>query len=159
MFRDSKRADNVVLMFSVIAVLVAATLTAATITNNPDKSTILDESTLFTPNPLKRAETAAIAAIDEAKYHIECHGRIKAGRLSPRFYVNGATYSAEWGDVNLADSTVIVKTNGEFSWGGDKHYRVEREVRIKIGFLPTHRQEILGNYYSGNIPRTDLSEN
>jgi len=141
------KIDSGVLIFSGLAVLVAATLTMATIVNYNNAS-IPDDMMLSTPDPLKRAEQAAQAAIETAKFHIECHGRIEAGRLSPRFYVNGATYSAEWDDVDMSDSTTTVRSSASFSWGGEKDYQVNLESKIKLDFLPKHSMKILDKYYS-----------
>lgn len=146
--RSDSKADSGVLVFSMLAVLVAATLTMATITTNVDKNSSASEIDLATPDPLKRADMAAKAGVEAAKYHIECHGRTEAGRISPRFYINGATYVVEWDDVNMADSTANVKSTGDFSWGGDKHYRVEVNSKVKLSFFPAHKQEILSAYYS-----------
>ena len=143
-FQSDSRTDTVILIFSTLAVLIAATLSMATISTGT--KSLLDDS----PNPTERAEAAANAGIDVARWHIECHGRIEAGGLSPRYYINGAIYKVEWDDVNMTDSTVTVRSTGDFSWGDDKHYRVNVESRIKLEFLPDHRQEILDEYYTNN---------
>lgn len=137
------RTDMVVLIFSTLAVLIAATLSMATISTNKDG--IIYE----TLDPLKKAEDAANAGVDAARWHIECHGRTGAGGLTPKYFVNGAIYTVEWDDVNLADSTVNVRSRGDFTRGDDKHYEILVESRIKIEFMPSHKQEILSEYYSG----------
>jgi len=148
MGKSDTRIDNVVMIFSGFAVLIAATLTMATISNHSGDLTAGNELALSTPDPLKRAELAAKAGIDAARYHIECHGRTSAGRIAPRFYVNGATFAAEWDDVDMADSTTVIRSTGDFSWGGEKSYQADMESKIKLSFLPTHKQEILERYYS-----------
>jgi hypothetical protein len=136
------RTDTVVLIFSTMAVLIAATLSMATISTNHD-DIIYD-----TLDPLEKAEAAANAGVDAARWHIECHGRTEAGGLTPKYFVNGATYTVEWDDVDLADSTVNVRSTGDFTRGDDKHYEIQVESRIKIEFMPSHNQEILKDYYS-----------
>jgi len=148
--KSETKADSMVLIFSMLAVLVAATLTMATISNNADNPSSVSEIDLATPDPLKRADMAAKAGVDAARYHIECHGRISAGRISPRYYINGATYAVEWQDIDMSDSTAVVKSIGDFSWGGDKHYQIEINSKIKLGFFPAHKQRILSAYYSND---------
>lgn len=146
--KSTSRGDALVLIISVAAVMVAATLTMATMTGNSNDKKGLAEYYLETPDPFKRAEAAARAGFEAAKYHIECHGRLRAGRLSPRYFVNGATYSVDWDDVNPADSTVLVRSRAIFSWENDKEYQVALESKIKVEFIPSHIQSILDSYYS-----------
>lgn len=150
--RGEIKIDSVVLIISALAVLVAATLTMATITRNSGKSGQPDKISFDSPDPMKRAEQAAKTGLDAARWHIECHGRIEAGGLSPKYFANGATYRVAWNDVDMTDSTVVVRSTGNFSWGGEKQYQVDIESRIKIEFLPSHRQEILSSYYSKYHP-------
>jgi hypothetical protein len=145
--RNEIRADSFVLVISVLAILVAATLTMATISKNSEDITSTESIDLASPDPLQRARVAARAGIDAAKYHIECHGRISAGRLAPRYFANGATYAVEWDDVNLVDSTAVVRSEAHFSWGGRRSYQMEMESKIKLDFFPSHGQEILSGYY------------
>ncbi len=146
--RSEIKIDSVVLIISALAVLVAATLTMATITRNSERSKQQNEIFFDSPDPMKRAEQAAKAGLDAAKWHIECHGRVEAGGLSPKYFANGATYLVSWDDVDMTDSTVVVRSLGNFSWGGDRQYQADVESKIKIEFLPSHRQEILSAYYS-----------
>lgn len=146
--RGEIKLDSVVLMISAVAVLVAATLTMATITRNSRGSEQRDEIFYDSPDPMLRAEHAAKAGLDAAKWHIECHGRVEAGGLSRKYFANGATYTVAWDDVNMIDSTVVVWSIGNFSWGGDRQYQVDLESKIKIDYLPSHGQEILRDYYS-----------
>lgn len=140
--QNDTRTDTVVLIFSTLAVLIAATLSMATISTNHNE--MLADS----PNPSERAEAAANAGIEAARWHIECHGRTEAGGLTPKYYVNGATYTVEWDNVDMVDSTVTVRSFGDFSWGDDKHYEIFVESKLKLEFLPSHNQEILKEYYS-----------
>jgi hypothetical protein len=142
--RSESKTDTVVLMFSTLAVLIAATLSMATISNGT-KGFIEDS-----PDPGERAEAAASAGIDAARWHIECHGRTEAGGLTPKYFVNGATYTVEWDDVDMSDSTVTVRSFGDFSWGDDQHYKVSMESTLKLEFFPAHRQNILAEYYSSH---------
>ncbi len=146
--RGEIKLDSAVLIASALAVLVAATLTMATITRNSERSERRTEIFFDSPDPMKRAEQAARAGLDAAKWHIECHGRVEAGGLSPKYFNNGATYTVTWGDVDLSDSTVVVRSKGSFSWDGKRQYQVDAESKIKIESLPSHGQEILGAYYS-----------
>ena len=146
--RGEIKIDSVVLIISALAVLVAATLTMATITRNSGRFEQRSEISFDSPDPMNRAEQAARAGLDAARWHIECHGRVEAGGLSPKYFANGATYKVAWDDVDLADSTAVVRSIGSFSWGGDRQYQVDVESKIKIEFLPSHGQEILSAYYS-----------
>jgi hypothetical protein len=137
------RTDTVVLIFSALAVLIAATLSMATISTNHDTLAV------NSPDAAERAEAAAQAGLDAARWHIECHGRTEAGGLTPKYFINGATYEVEWDDVNLADSTVTVRSTGQFSWGRGKQSEVSVESKIKLEFLAAHNQNILKDYYSG----------
>jgi hypothetical protein len=119
------KADSIVLLLSVLAVLVAATLTMATISKNSD------DFAYNSPDPLKRAEQAAKAGIEAARWHVQCHGRTDSGGLPERYFVNGATYRVEWDALDLSDSTVDIRS------------------RIKISYLPSHGDEILDDYYAG----------
>jgi hypothetical protein len=139
------RTDTVVLIFSTLAVLIAATLSMATISGNPDTAKI------DSPDAYERAEAAASAGIETARWHIENHGRITAGGLAPRYFINGAIYKVEWDDVDMADSTVTVRSLGRFSWGNDNTNEVMVESKIKLGFLPNNKENILSDYYTRNL--------
>jgi len=138
------RADTVVLLFSALAVIIAGTLSMATISNN---NSINHDNA---GNPLILANQAAKAGMDAAKWHIECHGRTAGGGLAPRYYVNGALYSATWGDVDLNDSTVIVETKGSYRDRNNKLYSIDLKNEIKVDFLPAHNEAVLSSYYSKN---------
>ncbi len=138
------KTDTVILIFSALAVLVAGTLSMATISQ--DRQVDPFDSA----NPTQRAEAAAVAGLDAARWHIECHGRVSSGGLTPKYYANGGIYEVEWDDVNMTDSTVMVRSRGDFSWGDDKHYEVNLESKIKLEFLPSHNQKIMDAYYTGH---------
>ena len=135
------RADTVVLLFSVLAVIVAGTLSMATISNNN-----MTESRQ-SGDPIKMADEAARAGIDAAKRHVECHGRVEAGSLSPKYHINGASYSVNWDELNLSDSTVSIRAVGIYSQN-DKQYSVELDKEIKVNFQSAHRNVALEKYYS-----------
>jgi hypothetical protein len=126
-----------------MAMLLAGVLSIATISTKTDKNEI---SKMSVPGDL--ADEAARAGLDAAKWHIECHGRTTAGSLSPHFYINGATYSIAWSDLNLTDSTVHVRSLGQYAIGRNQEFRVSLASKIKIDFLPAHRNKILTDYYS-----------
>lgn len=140
------KADSFVLLLSAVAVLVATTLTMATISRNND------ELTFNSPDPLKRAEQAAKAGIEAARWHIQCHGRTDSAGLPERYFVNGATYKVDWGALDMADSTVDVRSSGYFSWGGQRRYQVDLNTRLKIDYLPAHGIQALNNYYAEQHP-------
>jgi hypothetical protein len=143
----SGRTDLPVLVLSIIAVILAGVLSMATITSKSDKNIIYSDNI-----PADMADEAARAGLGAAKWHIECHGRTVAGGLSPRFYINGAMYSVRWGDVNLNDSTVAVRSVGSIAAGPSQSYRSVLESKIKLEFMPVHKNMILTSYYSENWP-------
>jgi hypothetical protein len=135
------RADTVVLIFSVLAVIVAGTLSMATISSNHTAESRQGG------DPIKMADEAARAGIDAARRHVECHGRVEAGGLSPKYHINGATYSANWGEINLSDSTVAIRAIGNYSYN-DKQYSVELDKVLKVNFQSAHRNVALDKYYT-----------
>jgi len=135
------RADTVVLIFSLLAVIVAGTLSMATISTNHNAENRQDG------NPVEMADQAARAGIDAARRHVECHGRVDAGSLSPKYHINGATYSANWDTINLSDSTVIIRAIGYYS-SDDKQYSVELDKVIKVNFQSAHKNVALDKYYT-----------
>jgi hypothetical protein len=143
----SGRTDIPVLIVSIAAVLLAAVLSMATIVSRSDKSTITTTSI-----PGEAADEAARAGINAAKWHIECHGRTTAGSLHSHYYINGGSYRVAWGDMDLRDSIVEVISEGSFSSGKNQEYRVKLESKIKVDFLPAHKNEILTSYYSEMRP-------
>ena len=136
------RTDLPVLILSILAVLVAAAISMATIASRSDKNTISATSI-----PGDAADEAAKAGISAAKWHIECHGRTTAGSLHSHYYIYGGSYRVEWGDMNLRDSIVEVRSEGSFSSGNNQEYRVKLESKIKVEFLPAHKNAILTSYY------------
>lgn len=142
-FDESHRDESTVLMLSIFAVLVAVVLSMATISGRT-----ADNASFELSDPYAMASAAAYAGLDAAKWHIECHGRTEGGSLTPHYHINGAVYSVEWDDVNLGDSTVIVRSYGIFRSGQQDNYSVNIVDRIKLEFLPAHRNEILTSYYA-----------
>ena len=98
-------------------------------------------------DPIKMADEAARAGIDAAKRHVECHGRVEAGGLSPKYHINGASYSVNWDELNSSDSTVMIRATGIYSQNS-KEYSVELDKVIKVNFQSAHRNVALEKYYS-----------
>ena len=140
--RPTNSNDTLVLLLSVVALLAATTLSVVTITAKPQtRGFELDDPTLA-------VRQAADAGSKAAKGHIQCHGRTRAGHLSSRYHTNGVTYHVQWDDVDLSDSTVVVKTTAEYVAADDRRYEASSETKIKLDFLPSHDLEILHDYYS-----------
>lgn len=144
LFPDN-RNDTVVLMLSIFAVLMSGLLSIATLTSRAHQ-----EQAIESADPFWKAEAAAKAGIEAAKWHMECHGRVNQGGLAARYYLNGAMYSVQWDNMNGHDSTVTVHSEGYIPIGAYEHYKVTLDSKIKLTFLPSHKQEILGDYYSRN---------
>ncbi len=140
-----------VLVLSVLAVLVAGAISITTISNSSDKNYVAGVS-----SPGQIADQAAMAGLEAAKWHIECHGRTTSGSIGPHFCINGALYSAEWGDMNPLDSTVVVKSTGDYEISKGQVFRAHLESKLKIEYLPPHKNMILSSYYSAK--RETLSE-
>ncbi len=148
---NSGKTDLAVLVLSVLAVLVAGAISMTTISSSSDKNYVAGAST-----PAQMADEAARAGLEVAKWHIECHGRTTSGSIGPHFYINGALYSAEWGDMNPLDSTVVVRSTGDYEISTSQVFRAHIESQLKIEFLPRHKNMILNSYYSAK--RELLSE-
>ena len=103
------------------------------------------------------ASAAAYAGLDAAKWHIECHGRTESGSLAPHYHINGAIYIVEWDDVNLSDSTVTVRSRGILRSAQQENYSIDILNRIKLEFLPAHRNEILTSYYARGKKSLDIA--
>jgi len=146
----SQRSDTTVLVLSIFAVLIAAVISMATISTRSADSNSFDSS-----DPYDLAEDAAEAGLKAAKWHMECHGRTLHGGLAEQYYVNGALYDVEWDDVNPNDSTAAVRSRGIFREGKNQDYVVRLQSRVKLEFLPSHRNEILSSYYDQNRAHTD----
>jgi hypothetical protein len=140
---NSGRTDLPILILSVLAVAIAGGISVITMTHGSDKNAVYNQSI---PNDM--ADEAARAGLEAAKWNIECHGRTKSGGLGPRFHINGATYSVCWDDMNIADSTVLVHSLGDYEVGLNQNYQVFMESKIKIEFLPGCTNAILTSYYS-----------
>lgn len=141
------RNDTAILVLSVAAVLTASLISLAT-TSIRDQAERIGEL----ENPYGKAEAAAKAGLESAKWHIQCHGRTKRGSIASQYYINGAVYSAEWDDVNLSDSMVTVRSRGEFTQTENQTFIINLDSQIKISLIPVHNQEILNDYYSQARP-------
>jgi hypothetical protein len=137
--------DTVVLVLSLVAVVMAGLLSMATISIKEKQ-----EEDIGSIDPFARSEVAARAGFEAARWHIECHGRIERGGLAPRYYINGAMYAVAWDDVDMVDSTVLVHSEGFVSSASGQQYRTDLDSKLKLTFLPSHKQNILGEYYSQN---------
>ena len=140
---NSGRTDLPVLVLSVLAVLVAGAISMTTISTSSDKNYVTGTS-----SPSEIADEAARAGLEVAQWHIECHGRTTAGSIGPHFCINGALYTAEWDDMNPLDSTVVVRSTGDYEISKSQIFRAHLESKIKVGFLPPHKNMILDSYYS-----------
>ena len=144
---DNNKNDVVVMMFSFLAVLIAGTLSMATILNRDSQP---QTEFSVSENPYEQADAAASAGLTAAQWHLQCHGRHSKGGFQTKYYLNGAQYEARWDDVNIADSTVLIRSIGIAKTPNGQEYRVELNSRIKLGFIPAHESDILGKYYSKN---------
>jgi hypothetical protein len=146
-FFDNNKNDVVVMMFSFLAVLIAGTLSMATILNrdsHPEPEFWVSE------NPYDQADAAATAGLTAAQWHLQCHGRQSKGGFQTKYYLNGAQYQAKWDDVDMADSTVIIRSVGIAKTPDGQEYRVEMNSKIKLNFIPAHKSDIMAEYYSRN---------
>jgi hypothetical protein len=144
---EPNRHDFPIIILSILAVLAAGVLSMATITAKSG-----DKVSLESWDPYEMADQAANAGFEAAKWHIECHGRVKHGSISSHYFINGATYAAEWDDVDMQDSTVTVRCTGEATLDDDQIYRVSLESKLKITSIPVHTNDILDSYYSKSRP-------
>jgi len=147
----NNRNDIAILVLSVAAVLAASFISLATTTIRDQAEKIGDLN-----NPYGKAEAAARAGLEAAKWHIQCHGRVKQGSIASQYYINGAVYSVEWEDANLSDSTVRVRSRGEFLLSEDQTYSFSLDSKIKLSLIPAHGQEILDDYYSQSRPPVNV---
>jgi hypothetical protein len=139
--------DIPALTLSVGALILAVLISTITISGHGNGMTTQASST-----PYEMANSAARAGVEMAKWQIECHGRIIRGGIPKRYHINGASFEANWDDVDLADSTAIVRSRG-FSPGSTSfEYIVDLESKVKIEFLPVRKNQILAEYYTRNFP-------
>jgi len=144
----SGKSDIPILILSVVALLLAGVLSMVTMANRPDKIEANLSSSSY-----HAAEEAAEAGIQAAKWHIQCHGRKRAGGLDSKYHINGATYKVAWDDIDLTDSTVVIHSEGESVMPSDQRYTYKLDSKIKIEFLPAHSDDILTSYYDENSGR------
>ncbi len=135
--------DSSTLILSLVALFLAIVFSIKTFSGQ-----INDSSLTNSEDPFDRAQAAAQAGLEIAQWDIECHGRTMHGSLAPRYWINGATFAVEWDDVNMADSTVSVRSVGEASNPDDLNYQAVKEAKIKLTFLPQGKNDILSDYYS-----------
>jgi hypothetical protein len=138
------RTDIPILTVSALAVLIAAVISMATITTNKAREQVKVEA----GNPYSFADEAAKAGVEAGKWHIECHGWIRRGSLSPRYCINGAIYRVEWDEVNMTDSTVNIRSCGEYPFDDLDRCVTSIQAKVKLSFLPYVKNEILSAYYS-----------
>ena len=146
--------DGATLTLSVIALLLAILFSINTFTGQATE-TSFDNST----DPFDQAQTAAQAGIEIAKWQIECNGYVAHGSLPPHFWINGATYTVEWDDVNMADSTVNIRSRGDMPVPDNMRYGVVKEAKVKLSFLPVRKNAILNDYYSKDRPAVTEIQN
>jgi hypothetical protein len=139
--------DIPILMLSVASLLAAVLISLFTITSHSR-----GEAEAASRDPYQMAESAARAGVEVAAWHIQCHGRVVRGSIGKRYHINGASFQAAWGDVNLSDSTVTIKSIGFSQIGNNQEYTLEIETRVKLDFLPLRRNEILTDYYTRGYP-------
>jgi hypothetical protein len=134
-----------VMMLSVGSILLAVLILVATISGQGR-----DPVESHDPNVL--AEMAARTGVEAATWHIQCHGRVVGGGMPRKYAINGAAYEVSWGDVDLSDSTVVINSRGICQTKDGREYRVELVSREKMQFLPSHKNEILAEYYTRERP-------
>ena len=141
------RNDGATLTLSAIALLLAILFSINTFSGQATETSFNDSS-----DPFDQAQSAAQAGIEIAKWQIECNGYVAHGSLPPHFWINGATYTVEWDDVNMADSTVNIRSRGDMPAPDDMKYGIVKVAKIKLSFLPAQKNEILNDYYSKQRP-------
>jgi hypothetical protein len=141
----TSRSDVPILVLSIFALLAAAVLSMASISSQPDKAKVD-----LSGDPYLAAESAAKSGVEAARWHIICHSRSQAGGLGTKYDINGATYKVEWGDFNPSDSTIKVKSTGESKLPTNASYTYTLESKIKIDYMPSHKSDIMTQYYDRN---------
>ena len=136
------------MMFSFLAVLIAGTLSMATILNRDSHS---EPEIVASENPYELANQAATAGLTAAQWHLQCHGRQSKGGFQVKYYLNGAQYKAEWDDINMSDSTVMIRSVGIAKAPDGQEYQIGLNSNIKLDHIPAHTSKILSDYYSKNL--------
>ncbi|OGC90294.1 MAG: hypothetical protein A2W25_05995 [candidate division Zixibacteria bacterium RBG_16_53_22] len=151
---NSSRGNEIpVLMLSVAALIAAVFISLFTMTSH-DRV----EAAAASRDPYQMASAAARAGVEAATWHIQCHGRVVQGGIGRKYYINGASFEASWGEVNLSDSTVTIQSSGISQLGNNQEYTLNIETRVKLQFLPVHKNEILTDYYSRSVSAMASSE-
>ena len=141
---NSSRGNEIpVLMLSVASLAAAVLISLYTMTSH-DRV----EAAAASRDPYHMAEAAARAGVEAATWHIQCHGRVVQGGIGRKYHINGASFEASWSEVNLSDSTVTIRSNGISQLGNNQEYTLNIETRVKLEFLPVHKNEILTDYYT-----------
>lgn len=155
--RSKNRSDIIVTIFALFAIFLAGGISIATISTN-HKTHSRHNAEITLDNPVIKAEQAALAGIQAAKGHIECHGRIQSGSLPQRFYANGSRFEVAWEDIDLRDSTVHIISTGFYELDEGKFYSSKLETVIKVKLLSSHQPPILDEYYTKNLNHFSLKE-
>ncbi len=146
---SKNRSDTVITIFALFAMLLAGGISIATI-NTDQQSKSPGSSMSGLADPLEMAEQAALAGLDAARGHIECHGIRARGGLPEHFYANGARYKVTWDDINLGDSTVFVVSTGLYTLGDGETCNTKLESVIKVDLMVSHEKPIFHEYYLKN---------
>ncbi|MCP4580460.1 MAG: hypothetical protein GY839_02500 [candidate division Zixibacteria bacterium] len=154
--RHGSRSDVVVTLFALLAIVLAGGISIATISTEKQADPFGAEDLSLT-DPVGKAETAALAGIDAARGHIECHGITESGGLPGQYYANGARFEVAWDKINLADSTVHIVSTGFMSQDDGKIFSSIIESVHKIDFLASHDRPVLHEYYQGNAQPTHFN--
>jgi hypothetical protein len=139
--------DLPVLMLSIGALFMAVLISAVTI-----KSHERDKAQIIASDPYHAATVAAQAGIEIATRHIEWHGRTIRGGIGPHFCINGALFTANWDNVNMTDSTVLIRCRGFSTPRDNQEFRVDVDSLVKLEYLPPQLNNILSGYYSQDRP-------
>jgi hypothetical protein len=146
--------DGATITLSVLALLIAIVLSINTFTGQATETSFGNST-----DPFDQAQSAAQAGVEIAQWHIECNGYVEHGSLPPHFWINGATYTVEWDDVNMADSTVNIRSRGDMPAPDDLKYGVVKKAKVKLSFLPAQKNAILSDYYSKDRPAVTEMQN
>jgi len=150
--KTGNKSDMVVTLFALFSILIAGGISIATITTNNEIESEINVN-IYEIDPLIRAEQAAMAGIDAAKGHIQCHGIVDPGGLPNQYYANGARFEAVWDEINLKDSTVHVVSTGFCQTEKGEEFTTKYESIIKVNLIATHDQAILQDFYKANHNR------
>jgi len=130
-------------MLSIASLVAAGIISIYTMTTHGR-----EQAEAASRDPYQMAEVAASEGIEAAKWHIECHGRTAPGGIGRHYAINGASFEVSWGEVDLSDSTVTVKSSGISMLKNKVEYSLNIEKRVKLDFLPIRKNEILTDYYT-----------